>query len=53
MNLSKLLIAATFVSLFLPENSAGKFNPWTFAIGLSLSILSFMLSLTILPTSKI
>ena len=53
IDLSKLLVGSTFVSIFAPGITGKDFNLLTFSFGIILAVLALLLGLKFLPTSKL
>ena len=51
MDVSKMLIGATFVSVFAP-NFIGEINIFTFIAGIIIAIILIVISLKLIPTTN-
>ncbi|MFH1029854.1 MAG: hypothetical protein V1770_01180 [bacterium] len=51
IDLSKLLMGSTFIAIFAPSSTRGKFDAITFILGLLLAVVSFSLGVKLTPSS--
>lgn len=51
IDLSKLLMGSTFVAIFAPVSTGGKFDAITFILGLLLATVSFTIGIKLTPSS--
>ncbi len=51
IDLSKLLMGSTFIAVFAPVSTSGKFDTITFILGLLLAVVSFSLGVKLTPSS--